>query len=105
MPSVQSAPTHTLPVQTAVVQSPGPAHVLPAAHLGQVPPQSLSVSLPFFTVSLQAGAAQTPALHTPLSQSVPTVHLPPGAHGLQVAPPQSRSVSLPFFTPSAQFAV
>src|SRR5436190_2068546 len=105
MPSVQSAPTHTFAVQTPVTQAPATLQVLVAAHLVHEPPQSLSVSLPFLTLSLHCGAAQVPAVQTPLSQSAPTEHLLPGTHGLQVAPPQSRSVSLPFFTPSAQFAV
>jgi hypothetical protein len=41
-----------------LAQSLGSMHPFVASHLlGQVPPQSMSVSLPFFTLSLQVGAA------------------------------------------------
>jgi hypothetical protein len=92
-------------VQTSVWQSPPTLQILPAAHLGHDPPQSLSVSLPFLTLSLQAGAAQVSAtgVHTPLSQSPPTAHFSPVAQSSQFGPPQSTSVSAPFFWPSAQF--
>jgi hypothetical protein len=42
------------------------------------------------------------AVHTPLTQSVPTEQLLLVAQATQLAPPQSVSVSLPFLTPSVQ---
>ena len=44
------------------------------------PPQSTSVSLPFFTPSLQVGAWQMPPVHTPLVQSPATAQPLPSAH-------------------------
>jgi hypothetical protein len=69
------------------------------------PPQSTSVSLPFFTPSAQPDAWQMAAVHTPFWQSVPAVQVLPAAHRLQVVvPPQSLSVSPPFFAASEQVA-
>jgi hypothetical protein len=43
--------------QTPLEQSDGAAHDFPSAHFEQTPPpQSTSVSAPFFTVSEQVGA-------------------------------------------------
>jgi hypothetical protein len=42
--------------QTFVTQSEGTAHRSPDAHLGQEPPQSMLVSVPFFTLSVHVGA-------------------------------------------------
>src|SRR5262245_3265565 len=54
-------------------------HVLPSAHLvGHEPPQSMSVSVPFFTPSTQVGAWQMFPVHTPLG------HIPPATHSTQV---------------------
>jgi hypothetical protein len=61
----------------------------------------MSLSVPFFTRSLQSGAAQRPAVQIVLVQSAPTTQTRPVAHGLH-APPQSTSVSFPFFTRSVQ---
>jgi hypothetical protein len=80
-------------------------HIFPAAHfVRQAPPQSTSVSVPFFTVSVQVGVTQTPSAQTPLVQSLPVPQPLPLAHGFPGAhvPPQSTSVSVPFFTVSAQ---
>jgi hypothetical protein len=44
------------PEHTPLWQSAATVHVLPSAHLPQLPPQSVSVSLPFFTVSEHVGA-------------------------------------------------
>lgn len=41
--------------QLPLVQSPPVAQVLPSSHVGQVPPQSMSDSLPFLTPSWQVG--------------------------------------------------
>jgi len=105
--SVQLAAAHR-PVapHTPDVQSPPVAQRLPSAQrlLGaHGPPQSASDSLPFFTPSLQEGAAQlsVAAVHTASTQSVPSAHFLPSSHPGQV-PPQSTSDSVPFFTPSAQ---
>jgi hypothetical protein len=74
---------------------------LPDAHLAQVEPQSTSVSVPFFTPSLQLGTAHLPALHTPLWQSAAPEHCRFVAHFGQLDP-QSTSVSVWFLTPSPQ---
>src|SRR5262249_26805848 len=66
------------------------------------PPQSTSVSSPFFTVSSHAGTWQTMLVHTPLWQSGAATHIRPSLHGPQSGPPQSTSVSLAFCTPSTQ---
>jgi hypothetical protein len=47
------------------VQSESVEHVWPLTHAGHVPPpQSVPVSAPFFTLSVQVGAWQIPAVHT-----------------------------------------
>jgi hypothetical protein len=81
-------------------------HALPVAQGGQVPPpQSTSVSAPFFTPSVQLGAAHVPLVQvSPPAQSLAMVHALPVAQGGQVPPPQSTSVSAPSFTPSVQLA-
>ncbi len=72
-------------------------------HAAQVPPpQSLSVSLPFLTLSRQVGAWQTLPVHTLLVQSEPKAQTLPLPQAAQSMPPQSLSVSLPFFTVSTQ---
>jgi hypothetical protein len=77
---------------------------LPDAQVGHVPPpQSTSVSKPFFFVSVQLGAWHRPPVHTWLEQSVPAVHVAPvGQRWHVVVPPQSIALSPPFFTPSLQ---
>jgi hypothetical protein len=57
----------------------------------------MSLSVPFFTPSVQVAAAQSPFVQMKLAQSAPERQAAPAAHALQV-PPQSMSVSLPFFT-------
>jgi hypothetical protein len=49
---------------------------------------------------LQAGAWQTPPVHTPLEQSAAMLHVLPVAHLVAQLPPQSTSVSVPFLIPS-----
>jgi hypothetical protein len=93
--------------QTPLWQSVPPVHCLPTAHLPQeAPPQSMSVSVPFFTPSRQVAAWHLSGLpeHTELWQSVLAMHVLPATHLPQLAPPQSVSVSLPFFTLSEQLA-
>lgn len=69
-----------VPVQVGVPLAPlsqslGALHVFPAAHFGQsAPPQSMSVSPPFFKPSLQLATTQTPlAEQTGLEASVQSV--------------------------------
>jgi hypothetical protein len=75
-----------------------------------MPPQSVSDSFWFLTVSLQVGAWQVQgglgqllfAPHTLFAQSAPELHFRPFAHLVLQLPPQSTSVSKPFCTPSRQ---
>jgi len=59
---VQQAP----PAQTPPVQSEPWLHVLPSGQWGHDPPQSRSVSMPFFTPSVHLGAWQMAPMQTPL---------------------------------------
>jgi hypothetical protein len=96
--------THVEPQQPAPAQSVPARQALPSAHVGQPPPpQSTSVSVPFFTVSEHVAAWQTRPVHTPLSQSAATAHARLAAHGVH-EPPQSTSVSVPSFILSVQLA-
>jgi hypothetical protein len=62
-------------VHTELEQSLGARQVWFVPHLPhEVPPQSLSVSAPFFTPSEHDGLWQTFVLHTPLVQSAGTRH-------------------------------
>jgi hypothetical protein len=83
---------------------------LPGTHFVQLPPQSTSVSVPFFTKSEQTATAHLDDVQTPLVQSEPTKQAFVSAHNAEqvdpvaATPPQSRSVSVPFFTLSGHFA-
>jgi hypothetical protein len=88
-------------VHTPLVQSRAVPQAWLVPHLLQLPPQSTSLSVPFFTVSPQVGTAHLFAVHTPLVQSAATRQALVSAHLLQL-PPQSTSVSVPFFTLSVQ---
>jgi hypothetical protein len=94
------------PVHTTLVQSPATTQDSPGSQSPQVPPpQSMSVSAPFFTLSPHVGAWQvlfgaTP-VQTPLWQSPATTHVLPTPQSAQ-GPPQSTSLSPWFFTPSPQ---
>jgi hypothetical protein len=92
-------PLHTLLTQSVPVEQ---SRVF--AQALHVPPQSTSVSAPFRTPSLQVASAQALPVHTPLEQSVVSVHACPAPQVAHAAPPQSMSVSVPFFTPSAHVA-
>src|SRR5437773_1882939 len=81
-------------------QSAPPLHDLPTPHLGQLPPQSTSDSVPFFTVSEHVGAAHAPLLQRPLVQSASTRHGSPTGQREHALPPQSMPDSLPFLTAS-----
>jgi hypothetical protein len=83
--------TQILPgLHIVLVQSALPLHVLPLVQVGQVPPpQSISVSVAFFTPSVHVGAAHACALHTPLVQSAPdthSTHAPAPLHVFPVPP-------------------
>ena len=100
---VASGGRHTPAEQTPLWQSEPAVQDLPVAQGAQLgPPQSTSVSAPFLTASLQAGAVQIPAEQILLWQSEKAVHALPPAHGAQLGPPQSTSVSVPFLTASLQ---
>jgi hypothetical protein len=87
-------------VQIAVVQSVAELQCLPAGHFGQLPPQSTSVSFPFFAPSPQEAFWHVPVLQTPVLQSPLPLQVCGGWHFGQVGPPQSLSDSCPFLTPS-----
>src|SRR6476469_3784351 len=90
---------------TSDAQSSRPAHPRPSMHFGlPAPPQSTSVSAPFFTPSVFVGAWHTLSVHTPLAQSAAAAHFFESSHFLQVAPPQSTSVSSWFAVLSSHFA-
>jgi hypothetical protein len=74
--------------------------------VGQVPPpQSTSVSTPFFRLSEQLAVTQVPPMQLPPTwQSPSMLQCLPAAHLVAQLPPQSMSVSLPFFTLSPQLA-
>jgi hypothetical protein len=74
-------------------------------HLGQLLPQSVSVSVPFFTKSVQLSVWQTDDVHTLLLQSDVTLQLLPLPQGEHPPPPQSTADSVPFCTPSEHVAV
>jgi hypothetical protein len=100
--------THTLVRQAAEAQSPLAAQLWPSAQsAAQPPPQSASASVPFFTPSLHAAAAQAFPVHLPLAgstQSTSALQLCPTVQLAAQLPPQSMSVSVPFFTPSPHAA-
>jgi hypothetical protein len=81
----QPGPLRHVVLQAHDSQSPGTSHCFPAPHGPQLPPQSTSVSSPFFTPSLHVGAWQPPTVHTPLAQSPPTSQGAPVAHCREVA--------------------
>ena len=93
-----------LNAQSALVAQPSPlGHVCGGETSKQEPPQSLPVSCPFWTPSLQLGALHPAYQQTPLSQSVPLLQGELSGHALH-PPPQSLAVSLPFRMPSSQVA-
>jgi len=106
VPSLQLVAWQAPVMQSFEMQSVLSTHFLFASHalhmLVGLPPQSTSVSRPFWTPSVQVAARQV-TLQECVAQSVPTPQALPTAHGLQV-PPQSTSLSLPFLIPSAQLA-
>jgi hypothetical protein len=101
------APAVHLPLAGST-QSMLPEQPLPTAHLVlHVPPQSMSVSVPFSTRSVHVAAVHTFAVHLPLvgvTQSVFALHAPPTAQVGHVPPPQSAAVSAPFMIVSVHVA-
>ena len=92
-----------LSAQTPLVQSLATRQSFPSPQRGQAgPPQSTSVSVPFFAPSLQLGVAHLPAVHTSLWQSLRTLQFLPSTHLPHAAPPQSTSLSVPFSVVSVQ---
>jgi hypothetical protein len=69
------------------------------------PPQSVSVSVAFWTPSEQLGAAHVSAEQTRLEQSAATLQPCPVPHAPHVVPPQSMPVSAPVLTLSEQLGV
>jgi hypothetical protein len=66
---------HTPLVHTPLWQSVLARHFLPSRHAVQAaPPQSTSVSVPFFARSPHPAAWQDPLVHTALTQSVAAWH-------------------------------
>jgi hypothetical protein len=95
-------------VHTPLAQSLAPAHFLPVTHLGhRAPPQSTSVSGPFFVPSAHVAAWHLSGVpeQTKLAQSLAPEHVLPAAHDGHAAPPQSMSVSSWFFTTSEQLGI
>src|SRR3954471_11582135 len=87
--------------QALVVQSPLDMHFWLIAHfVEQLPPQSVSVSVPSRRWSLHASATHSSVCpsHAMLTQSELATHLALSAQAGQVPPPQSTSVSAPSFT-------
>jgi hypothetical protein len=98
----QAVGQQTPPLQGVVAQFAMTRHILPAAHGGQLPPQSTSVSSPSFIMSLQS--VHLPLVHAFDLQSLGWLHVLPTPQPTQWAPPQSTSDSSPFFIWSEQLA-
>jgi hypothetical protein len=97
-PSKQLGAWHCPPLHTPLEQSPATTQELPLGHFAQLdPPQSTSLSVPFFTPSEHVAAWQVPLAHTRLRQSVPTEQVSPVLQPMQMPPPQSTSVSRSFW--------
>jgi len=74
MVSLQVGVWQIPPVQTPLVQSPATVQCSPLPHFfvgAHPPPQSASVSVPFFTPSLHDAPEQLPLVQTRLTQSLP----------------------------------
>lgn len=117
-PSEQEGAWHWADWHTSEVQSEGSAHAWPGPQRGQAqppsgasPPQSTSLSGPFFVPSEQERAWQMESWQTSEVQSLGTPHPSPAVQAGQpepppsAAPPQSTSVSKPFSTESEQAGV
>jgi hypothetical protein len=99
----QDGSTHTPPLHEFTTQSPFVEQPWFTAHfVAQGPPQSLSVSVPFFRASLQVGAVQVSFEQTPLLQSVMSRHFFVSSQRFGQPAPQSTSPSVPLRMPSEQ---
>jgi hypothetical protein len=86
--------------QTPVLQSAFAVQSAPEPHFEHAtPPQSVAVSLPFWTPSSHVAARHVPPTHTALVQSAEVLQCWLGPHDEQ-GPPQSTSVSPPFWSES-----
>jgi hypothetical protein len=95
MPFMQVAPAQWPLKQAPEAQSPGTLQGCVSPHFFvQLPPQSTSLSLPFFTMSVHEGIAHTPCVQTSDAHCEAIAQVEPLAHGAQ-SPPQSTSPSLP----------
>ena len=89
--------------QALLEQSVFRTHLSPAAQAAHPPPpQSTSLSLPFFTWSSHLEDWQMSEVQTPVAQSPAAAQAWLAAHFLHSAPPQSTSVSVPLLRPSLQ---
>jgi len=93
---------HTPPEQCLLWQSGFAPHAFASAQGGQLPPQSVSVSSPFFAPSPQPGGAQMWLVAQNAVVQSPLTRQPEPLGQPAQYPPQSMSVSVPFFCPSAQ---
>ena len=109
--ATHSAPLECCPVgqmQTPVAhwpvaQSPPILQCLPREQrAGHEPPQSTSVSVPFWSPSEQLEATQRPSVQMPPRQSEATLQGPPLTHLATQVPPQSIPDSVPLRRPSSQ---
>jgi hypothetical protein len=72
-------------------------HAFVVPHRGQPPPpQSVSVSVPFFAPSVHRALVHTERSQKVLAQSLDFLQAFPIGQGWQAPPPQSTSVSTPF---------
>src|SRR5207249_3514408 len=91
-----SGPQHTPPQHRSLWQSEDRLQRLPVPQPAQKsPPQSTSVSWPFWIPSSHVVAVQIPFTQELLSQSESTLQCLPSGQRTQNAPPQSTSVSSP----------
>src|SRR5215510_1428488 len=104
MPSEQLGAWQAPLEHALLVQSAGELQPFVGSHFAHdVPPQSMSLSSPFLTESLQVAATHTEPTHELDRQSAPALQPLVSPHAGQ-APPQSTSVSLPFLRPSSHSA-
>jgi hypothetical protein len=100
-----AATVHALLEQAPLWQSPAAPHALAAGHEGQLlPPQSTSVSSPFWAASEHDVGATAHALaeHVADAQSLAAPQTAPREQAGHSPPPQSIADSRPLSTPSLQ---
>ena len=104
MPSELDGGAHLpSPPHERLTQSLPALQFLPSSHfgalVGAVPPQSTSLSVPFWSPSVALGGEHSPAMQLLFSQSVATPQVLPSMHRGATEPPQSTSLSSPSFEP------